>query len=78
MDYKKTVVSEPPWPEFDLTRPPPTFGAVLLAPEVWDIMEIDPDDYRKDRRSLHRLINGAWQSHRISVLHSGTIGPFGS
>ncbi len=59
-----------------LREPCPTFGSVLFTPHLWDIMEIDPKDYRKDRRTLHRLVGSVWKSRKISVLHSKDLGPF--
>lgn len=51
----------------------PTFGAVLCRPTSWDIMEIEVEDYRQDRRSFHSLKKGKWESKRVSVVQGKEI-----
>ncbi len=53
----------------DLDTPVPTLGTVLCRPELWDILEIVLEDYRKDRRTIYRRAKGSWEAETVSPLH---------
>lgn len=57
--------------DLDIDRRAPNFGTVIFRPHWWDIFEIDPMDYHRDRRSIHRLEDAAWHSQDVNLLHGG-------
>ncbi|MBI2082722.1 MAG: pyridoxamine 5'-phosphate oxidase family protein [Deltaproteobacteria bacterium] len=69
LDSKKISLTKKPWPEMDVDSCCPNFGIVICTPKVWDIMEVNPDDYRLDRRTVHQWNGKQWESKQVSVLH---------
>ncbi|MBI2981185.1 MAG: pyridoxamine 5'-phosphate oxidase family protein [Deltaproteobacteria bacterium] len=69
LDYKKISLEKRPWPEVDVASCCPTFGIVICTPHLWDIMEVNPEDYRLDRRTIHKWNGKDWESEQVSVLH---------
>ena len=64
------------WKDYYLSRPlnlkpnlneiPSSFGLIVMTPNLWEILEINKEDFLKSSRKQFRLRDGVWVSHDLA------------
>ena len=48
--------------------PPPTFGVIELHPELWEVLEVNKQDYLSSSRTQWRLRLGLWEEKTLQPV----------